>query len=321
MRHDVPSRIDGTFNGVPVQFVTMEKPSTRVHCVGDNYVYNELDEEQQDDDGIQRQGWLQRSCYFHFLCLNTTSTEYVVFQSTPEQSLGRIVSHTGRGAPPHFHISSLMKAFPPNITQAVSIGGINQKWGSKNIRRMRWFPDIIDWKSSSSSNNNNHHRNNATETDRTAAATRDENRPLSFYALPASVVLLPFHSLNGANPGHAVWDDFMSLYTLMDMFDLLDLEPLLMRYVLDDGQRGQWASCDFRPDKQAACEKILHKFAPMMMGTTNGYRLTTNKGFDFRPHDNVSQSDLVCAVHGAAGLGSLTDHGLIKVSGRGGWQL
>ena len=273
MQHDVPSRIDGTFNGAPLQLMTLEKPATRIHCVGDNYQYDDTD-------------WLQRSCYFHFFCFNTTTRRYVVFQSTPEQSLSRILMHTR-----FFHIATIMSA-APNVSQTVSIGGINQKWGGRNIPRLRWFPDIVNVTNTSS--------------------------PVEFYALPSSVVLLPYHSLNGANPGHAVWDDFMSLYTLLDMFDLVSLEPLLMRYILEDGQRGMWASCDFRDDKVAACAKILDKFSPMMMGTSNGYHWSTTQSFDFRPNQQQQQqqaapTDLVCAAHGAAGIGSLTDHGVFKV--------
>lgn len=308
MKHTVPERIDGTFNGVPMQLMTAHKPATRVHCVGDNYVYDAVDAAQQDDDGIQRQGWQQRSCYFRFLCFNTTSSRFVVFQSAPEQSLSRVLAHTGRGAPPHFHVSTSFRAAPPNITQAVAIGGINQKWGRKNIRRMRWFPDVVDWKA-----RNHSGRDDNTTDDTDPHTARQQQQQLTFYAMPASVLWLPYHSLNGANPGHAVWDDFMSLYTLMDMFHLTELEPLLMRYVLNDGQRGQWASCDFRDDKKAACAKILGKFGPMMMGTANGYKFTTTEDYEFRPN-KAGQSDLVCAAHGAAGLGALTDHGLLKVS-------
>jgi hypothetical protein len=176
--------------------------------------------------------------------------------------------------------------------QTVSLGGINQKWGETGIQRLEWFPVIID-------------------------LTATMSPPyLIYYALPPSVVLLPYHSLNGANPGHAVWDDFMSLYTLMDMFDLLHLQPLLMRYVLDDGQeRGLWASCDWRTNKTTDCAHILNKFGPLLMKRSTGYHWSTTQEPDFQPNDAGSlQTDLVCAEHGAAGIGALTDHGIVKVS-------
>jgi hypothetical protein len=275
------AQVDGRFNGAPLRLQHLSSPTaaSRVHCVGDNYL-------SPNSSGTSA-AWQQRSCHFTFLCFNTTARRFVVFQSEAEQDLTKVVQHQD-----FFRVSNLMAAGPHEQWQTVSIGGINQKWGHEGIARLEWFPDVINVE--------------------TKAST---TTPLAYYALPSSVVWLPYHSLNGANPGHAVWDDFMSLYTLLDIFDLLDdREPLLMRYILQDGLRGQWASCDFRPDKTEDCAHILNKFSPLMMGTTNGYHWSTNEDFRFQPQADASV-DLVCAAHGAAGIGSLTDHGVSKSHG------
>ena len=150
--------------------------------------------------------------------------------------------------------------------------------------------------------------------------------PYPYYALPDSVVLIPFHSLNGANPGHLVWDDFLPIYTLLHMFGLLpsDLnnnknnnnrQLLLLRHVLNDGQpRGLWASCDVRAEKKALCHKMMNKFLPLLVGTDNDndkqspFPLTTNRDFAFQPKkkgsNNEEGAELVCATNGLAGMGS-----------------
>ena len=277
--------VAGTFNGAPLTLVTLPAAaSTRVHCVGDNYFHDE-------NSAFTTSAWMQRSCHFTGLfCFNLTSHKFVVYQSAVEQSLTRLLAQGKTVLGRSFHTSSMVMDLASNNTQTVSLGGLNQKWGEAGIRRLEWFPEVVNISSTTA--------------------------PRVVYALPPSVVLLPFHSLNGANPGHAVWDDFMSLYTLMDIFDLLDLQPLLMRYVLDDGERGLWASCDLREDKTTACAHIMNKFSPLMMRRSTGYHWSTTKEPDFQPMQQTPPTDMVCSSNGAAGIGSLTDHGVFKVSMR-----
>jgi hypothetical protein len=127
-------------------------------------------------------------------------------------------------------------------------------------------------------------------------------------------VLIPFHSLNGANPGHLIWDDFLPIYTLLDMFQLTDRALLLMRYVLTNGPRGLWASCDLRETKTEMCNHMMNKFLPLMVGNDHQYNLSTTQDFDFSPRE-TGKSNLVCAKTGVAGIGSLTDHGVSKSHG------
>jgi len=138
--------------------------------------------------------------------------------------------------------------------------------------------------------------------------------------------------MNGANPGHLVWDDFLSIYNLLHMFDLTDRELLFMRYILTDDNRGLWASCDltddnrglwascdFTEEKRKSCEHMMNKFLPLMVGSNSTdqrgpYRWSTTDNFDFAPRQ-PAQSDLICARRGVAGIGALTDHGFRKAHG------
>jgi hypothetical protein len=62
--------------------------------------------------------------------------------------------------------------------------------------------------------------------------------------------MILFHSMNAANPGHLVWDDWLPIYTLLTMFQVLPGDPQLlwMRYILT-GEKGLWASCDVNEER------------------------------------------------------------------------
>lgn len=226
--------------------------------------------------------WKHRSCHFDLICFNTTAKDFVVYQSDNERILSAYMTQRV-----HMHSSSNMMRFGANRSNTVAIGGLNQKWGDEGMARLEWFPKII---------------------------YRNASHPLTYYQLPENMVLLPFHSLNGANPGHLVWDDFLALYTLLTMFQLEDRPLLPMRYSLQDGERGLWASCDLRPEKREECEHMFRKFLPLLLGPNVPYQFTTNENFVFAP-SSTEQSELVCAKTGAAGLGPLTDHGIHKSHG------
>jgi hypothetical protein len=122
-------------------------------------------------------------------------------------------------------------------------------------------------------------------------------------------------ALNGANPGHLVWDDFLSLYNLLRIFFVNPDEHILLplRYVLQDGERGLWASCDLRSEKSELCAHMIRKFWPLMVGTDSPFNFSST--MDSTLMTTRGSSPLVCAKTGMAGLGPLTDHGLFKAHG------
>jgi hypothetical protein len=198
---------DGTFNGVPLKLRTSfnknhPSPGSSIHCVGENFHENTA--------------WQQRSCHFTFLCFNTTTHDYVVFQSPQEQEMDQhlfssLSAAQGSSASGHhtlLHMSTMLEqqqqhsssssssnnktttttttttsqSSPSSPSLSVSIGGINLRWAGRHhdIDRLEWFPKVIHV-----------HRN-------------DDNMPaaFSYYELPPHVVLVPFHSMSGSNPGH-----------------------------------------------------------------------------------------------------------------------
>jgi hypothetical protein len=286
------------------------------------------------------ESWKCRSCYYTGLfCFNMSSNDYVVFQSYHES----IFQQKYLSRRPYFDASSstLLSSSLLNSTTtektrtfgkrskiytdsiAVSIGGINQKWKPNDMLRLKWSPKVIPY--------------NKYKT----------MESLSYYELPPHIVLIPYHSLNGANPGHLVWDDFLPMYTLLDMFQLLQPlndqnndndndenivhEMLPMRYVLpnnpnfvnESSSRGLWASCDWKKDKKELCLKMINKFKSLLVGADYPYNWTTTESYVF--NDNIyntlkgesttRQSDLICSKHGISGIGALTDHGTTKLHG------
>jgi hypothetical protein len=124
----------------------------------------------------------------------------------------------------------------------------------------------------------------------------------SYYDLDPDVVWLPYYAEqpNANNPGHLLWDYFLPLFNLVAMFGLDNKELLLTN--LD-----QWC---IRNTKDP-CFNITAKFLPLLgvepatlFNSYNPQLQLTNGG--------EPKSKYVCARHGAAGIGMLTDHGYKK---------
>lgn len=114
-----------------------------------------------------------------------------------------------------------------------------------------------------------------------------------------------------------MWDDFLSLYTLLRLF-LVDPEEhflLPLRYVLQDGERGLWASCDLRPEKTELCGHMIRKFWSLMVGNDSPFNFSSTQEASFVETRHPGASPLVCAKTGMAGIGPLTDHGFFKAHG------
>ena len=275
MEHTDP---DGTFAGYPVYYRKLASqdvihtPYTLLNCVGENW---------------QTDHWKHRSCHFTFFCFNMTSRTYQVY---PRQEDFYLEKWSRQVA-----LMDVSESLLTNTT-FVSLGGINLKWGTDGIHRLKWFPQIMT-----------------------------TPPPTEFYALPPQVVLVPYHSLAGWNPGHLVWDEFLPIWSLVDLFQLPDQDILALRYVLEDGE-GLWASCD-APARQVECRKLQEKFWPLFNNqstfvlpgtnskTTTGTRTTRTTQRDVTLEVKSPKTDLVCAKNGVAGIGDLTDHGVNKLHG------
>ena len=299
--HQVPPKPDGTFNGYPIYFQSASHPIlSEIHCIGETNADPFFWRRKRKHFDMN---WATRSCRFSFLCLDWTTHEFVL--RLPRD---HVVFPS--------HIESQQTVFTNQSAQGhpfgVSIGGINTKWTHAAYPKLHWFPriDYYDPKD---------------ETEKGA----------SFYALPANVTLIPFHSLAAFNPGHLVWDDFLPLYTLMQIFHLdsssnhendnenendkdkneSSFDALFIRYQLPGD--GLWAGCDWTELRSKDCEFMLNKFGPLMVRNPKVLPITTqhNLNLTLNEKDASPKSNLVCARQGLAGLGALTDHGTDKGHG------
>jgi hypothetical protein len=213
--------------------------------------------------------WKHRSCHFKFFCFNVTSRVFQIYQRRDDTFL----QLSSQNIP----LMDLSESLLSNTSLHLSLGGINTKWGQEGIQRLKWFPNV------------------------------QTTPPTEFYALPGHVVLVPYHSLGGWNPGHAIWDDFLPLWTLADIFQMPQEHILAIRFVLEG--EGLWASCD-APAKKEGCKRLQEKFWAMFNNQTFP---TTQR--DVRLKVDSPKTDLVCAKNGLAGISDLTDHGFNKLHG------
>jgi hypothetical protein len=114
-----------------------------------------------------------------------------------------------------------------------------------------------------------------------------------FYALDSNVVWLPYYLL---------WDYWLPLYNLLDMFQLRDKSPLLTN--LDP-----WCVAN---STDLSCYNFTTKFLPLLGVDPVTFASTFNSQLGLGNRTAAPSSSLVYAQHGLAGIGVLTDHGINK---------
>eukprot|EP00544_Gedaniella_sp_CCMP2646_P006542 CAMPEP_0202488970 /NCGR_PEP_ID=MMETSP1361-20130828/6839_1 /ASSEMBLY_ACC=CAM_ASM_000849 /TAXON_ID=210615 /ORGANISM="Staurosira complex sp., Strain CCMP2646" /LENGTH=366 /DNA_ID=CAMNT_0049118641 /DNA_START=357 /DNA_END=1457 /DNA_ORIENTATION=- len=132
----------------------------------------------------------------------------------------------------------------------------------------------------------------------------DEDIPTSYYRFNAT--WLPFyrHQRSAYNPGHLVWDDFLGLYTLLDIFDQTD-DNLMLTHMI------RKATEDFGGDKPPPEFDVLTKFMPLF--TDRKYDIQTLEGnysLKLKEKDGRDKERfIICADNGLIGSGVHADHG------------
>eukprot|EP00980_Cylindrotheca_fusiformis_P026498 scaffold16300_cov150-Cylindrotheca_fusiformis.AAC.9 len=136
-------------------------------------------------------------------------------------------------------------------------------------------------------------------------AEGQRQREAHYYALDSNVVWLPYYPMqpNVNNPGHLLWDYWLPLYTLLEMFHLED-KALLLTTVEK--------KC-IATERDLKCYKMTTKFLPLLGVDPSTFASTANSRLV--PKDNPEarpSSSLICAKQAVAGIGMLTDHGINK---------
>jgi hypothetical protein len=309
--------------------------ASTVQCVGDNF--------DADDTA-----WMYRSCDFHNLCFDLVEHDFVFVTSPRDQALQQSIHSyndsaeqarrglsrkneetlqfltqmdykvAGHKAAIESSMERLQDAKDPisisvstsSPNKYVSLGGLNPNWTpdpAKGYPILKWFPREI------------------------SSQEMMETSDGYYYLLPSNAVLVPFHSFGAINVGHLMWDDFLPLYSLLSIFGYTRSEngepannksvvmPILIRYGIIHGQsEGLWASCDATDKNRQRCETLWSKFI-MAMGVPSWDRMTTPTNVQLKllggrnaNGSTTKRARYVCARHGVAGMGMLTDHGLKK---------
>jgi hypothetical protein len=212
--------------------------------------------------------WMYRSCHFSYLCFDTNASEFVLVASPHEQGLQKKLV-------PNSFVST-------STNTTVALGGINPRWKGKDfnqgIHKVEWFPRILP------------------------------RPPKEYYMLPSSVLLIPFHSFAAHNVGHLLWDDFLPIYTLLQMFGLTGMSKLMLRALLPP-REFLYGTCEMRRNKANKCAANFEKFLPLLGIDPHTFSTTRDVSFATTTVSKHSVPQYVCAKQGVAGLGMLTDHG------------
>ena len=153
-----------------------------------------------DNFGIE--AWMYRSCQFRYLCWDTQQNDFVLFQSPQGVKLQQMLLKQQQSQV--LTVSSLVSF----NASSMAIGSISNPtlWDKQQVQLLQWSPRVLTQGEQSS----------------------------GYYALPSNAMLVPFHSMSGMEPTHLLCDDFMYIFNLLQMFDLIDPKNQIMpiRYIL-----------------------------------------------------------------------------------------
>ena len=91
------------------------------------------------------------------------------------------------------------------------------------------------------------------------------------------------------------------------MFDILDKQKVLLRYVLNETL---WGSCDHHGSQRVNnCKAVTNKFLPLLGVDPKQFSTIHNFNFSADHEDGIAKSKYVCAPDGVGGIGMLSDHG------------
>jgi hypothetical protein len=163
-----------------------------------------------------------------------------------------------------------------SLNTTVSIGGFVSSWGDGKFR-LEWSPKIMN---------------------------PNELAPSGYYELMEDTVMIPFLAMGANNVGHLLWDSLLPIYSLVSIFGLSESKLLVLRYILTG--RPLPYTCE---DKFAEkCKENFEKLLPLIGVSSTEFSSTLDPVLDLI---HEAKSKYVCSSHGAAGIGYLTDHGIM----------
>jgi hypothetical protein len=219
------------------------------------------------DNFDEDRGWMYRSCEFKTLCYNLDKGTFVYYLNSTVQ------------LPGDFWWSATQRK-----RNRTNVAGGSQP--------RPWFPIVNEdiW-------------NRTTKIGMFSPEMKVGQAPSAYYRLKAT--MLPFyrHPTSYRNPGHLLWDDFLPLYTLLDIFDRENDRLYLAHMRRESTEEFEEWIPDF---------DIIDKYLPLL--GDHQYNIEIENGFDFSETNSSSprfkdgEELVVCADHGLTGGGLFADH-------------
>ena len=273
---------DGHLNGLDLFYVN-KPPASHVHCVGENF--------------DAKNSYVYRSCEYKNLCYDLDQKELVVYadpttvatdENVEVKSSTQLSEETTvlAGSQP----KTWFKTYDEHLTYYHKRDGKRDK--KKNLQRAylgRYGPKVHE---------------------------DVKSRPSSYYQLARNLTLLPYYSHPTAyrNPGHILWDEFLSWWTLLDIFGRVDDDLFLMKMIRPTVNDTKFEP--FEEELHSKDDDLIFKFFPLFLGTDKARSsyLDPVEGYniDFAGEHPIwkdGEARIVCAPHGVIGSGYLADHG------------
>mmetsp|Transcript_29661 Transcript_29661/g.48947 ORF Transcript_29661/g.48947 Transcript_29661/m.48947 type:complete len:506 (-) Transcript_29661:238-1755(-) len=230
----------------------------------------------------QDRSWLFRSCEYTTFCFNIDTKQYYIYADEKPLVVSKDV----------WSSTQVEKK-----DQLVSAGA----------QPKTWFPKIAEKKYKIKTRIGSFRPNVVYG----GSSANNDNRPTSYYRLNATILPFYRHPKSFQNPGHLIWDDFLSLYTLLDVFDRTDDRIMLSQMI-----RPSTADFEEQPIP-ANTTDLMPKFLGLFGKDHVKYNLQTMESFDLKLR-NIKESNLrklkeepiiICADHAIMGSGTFSDHG------------
>lgn len=284
-----------TLNAIPLQWKAGPPPESKIHCVGLRASSNLHDDGSDNDDSVDDDSWMFRSCEYENLCVDLDSHEYVVFindnDSDNNDESADDDDDDGDG-------------------DLVALGPLNPRWNvgrgfDRGWHKVKWRPTRKRER-------------------RSAAASENTDdyyyKYSSHFQLPDTTTLLPLHSMAGHNVGHLAWDDLFAVYKLWRQFAVVDNnnnnnrnnphDMFLVRHQINDTL---YANCDIRRNKRLQCRANFERFVPLLGVNPKTFSTTKQLRLQLLLNNNstatTTTTSLVCARRALTGTGLLQDHG------------
>jgi hypothetical protein len=266
---DSSSGSDGTFNGFPVTY----RPGSPTSMDSSVHCVGE-------NYGVD--AWMYRSCQFRHLCYDLDLQELVLFPSAEEKRLLDLLSQRQRDNNNNREVTIQSIMSPETKVALGPIQNLDGNATSRNDQRHRleWFP--------------------------TAAMDHGSG---GYYELPSNVVLVPFFSTTPFGTRRWIWQDLLSIFTLLSIFGLQDKQLALMDYNPQQQPCSLSSQDETSSSRSDVCHQLLSQVLAAMGVRSDQYRPKHLSALQLAPgkETRTRESNLVCARAGAAGIGMIAN--------------